>query len=75
MQVGRRPEECREVVALVPLVVLMLVMGFFPAPFLAKQEKAVERLLEVIETKAQATTASAAEAAPAVRVPVATVAR
>ena len=54
----------REVVALTPLVVLMLVLGVYPAPFLAKQEPAVERLLEVIESKANAATAEATAARP-----------
>ena len=41
----------REVMALVPLAVLMLVMGFAPAPFLAKSERAVQQLIEIVETK------------------------
>lgn len=41
----------REIALLVPLVVLMLVLGFAPNPFLEKSEPAVRHLLETIETK------------------------
>ena len=41
----------REVAALVPLVVLMLVLGFAPAPFLKIQEPAVASLLETVARK------------------------
>lgn len=41
----------RELGTILPLAVLMLVLGFFPAPFLAKSEPAVQQLLETIETK------------------------
>ncbi|MFQ5569585.1 MAG: NuoM family protein [Rhodothermales bacterium] len=41
----------REVALLVPLVVLMVVMGFFPQPFLKQSEAATAFLLDTIEQK------------------------
>jgi NADH-quinone oxidoreductase subunit M len=41
----------RELGLLIPLAALMIILGFFPAPFLAKSEPAVEHLLETIESK------------------------
>lgn len=41
----------REVGLLMPLVVLMLVLGFFPNPFLEKSEPAAQFLLDTIEAK------------------------
>jgi NADH-quinone oxidoreductase subunit M len=63
----------REIGLLVPLAVLMFVLGFAPAPFLAKSEPAVQALLEVIETKRIVTQemADAAEASGETMQPVA----
>jgi NADH-quinone oxidoreductase subunit M len=41
----------REFALLVPLVVLMIVLGFAPNPFLQKSEAAVEFILETVEQK------------------------
>ena len=41
----------REIGLLVPLVLLMIVLGVAPNPFLAKSEPAVRDLLEMVETK------------------------
>ncbi len=41
----------REIGLLVPLVILMLVLGFYPQPFLEKSEPATRHLLEMIESK------------------------
>ena len=41
----------REIGLLVPLVLLMVILGFAPNPFLEKSEPAVRDLLEMIETK------------------------
>ncbi|GMQ81344.1 MAG: NADH-quinone oxidoreductase subunit M [Rhodothermia bacterium] len=41
----------REIGLLVPLVLLMVILGFAPNPFLKKSEPAVRDLLEMIETK------------------------
>jgi NADH-quinone oxidoreductase subunit M len=41
----------REIGLLLPLAVLMLVLGFYPTPFLAKSEPAVVALLETIQEK------------------------
>ncbi|MDA1333793.1 MAG: proton-conducting transporter membrane subunit, partial [Bacteroidetes bacterium] len=51
----------RELVLLLPLAALMVIMGFFPAPFLAKSEPAVQDLLQKIETKRVAAALEAAE--------------
>ncbi len=48
---GMRDLNGRELAALVPLAVLMIVLGFAPAPFLAKSEPAVRQLLEQVEAK------------------------
>lgn len=49
----------RELGLLIPLAALMIILGFAPAPFLAKSEPAVQNLLEVIETKRLAAEAAA----------------
>jgi NADH-quinone oxidoreductase subunit M len=41
----------REFLLMAPLVILMLVMGFFPAPFLKQTEPATTFLLDTIEEK------------------------
>ncbi len=41
----------RELILLAPLLVLMVVLGFFPNTFLEKSEPAVEHLLEVVQQK------------------------
>jgi NADH-quinone oxidoreductase subunit M len=41
----------REIGLLLPLAALMIILGFFPAPFLAKSEPAVVSLLETVEQK------------------------
>ncbi len=50
----------REVLLLLPLVILMIWMGFAPAPFLARSEPAVQDLLRKIDAK-RAQSAPAAE--------------
>ncbi|PAP77641.1 complex I subunit 4 family protein [Rubrivirga marina] len=50
----------REIGLLVPLAALMLILGFWPSPFLAQSERAVRSLLETSELKA----AAVADAAP-----------
>ena len=45
----------RETLAILPLAVLMVVMGFFPQPFLHKSELAAQQLLETVEAKRLAT--------------------
>ncbi len=52
----------RELATVVPLVVLMILMGVVPQPFLARSEPATARLLELIDEKQAA--------APAVPTPV-----
>jgi NADH-quinone oxidoreductase subunit M len=41
----------RELAAIVPLAAFMLILGFFPAPFLKQSEAAVVQLLDVVEAK------------------------
>jgi NADH-quinone oxidoreductase subunit M len=41
----------REVGLLMPLAALMFILGFYPAPFLARSEPAVQSLLETVEQK------------------------
>lgn len=41
----------RELAAIVPLAIVMVVLGFAPAPFLAKSERAVQQLIETVEAK------------------------
>jgi NADH-quinone oxidoreductase subunit M len=41
----------REIGLLMPMAALMLILGFFPAPFLAKSEPAVVSLLQTVEDK------------------------
>jgi NADH-quinone oxidoreductase subunit M len=41
----------REIGLLLPMAVLMIVLGFYPAPFLAKSEPAVQSLLQTVEAK------------------------
>ena len=54
----------REVAALVPLVVLMVVLGFAPAPFLRLQEPAVAELLQTVQRKQAVALGTAAPPAP-----------
>jgi len=51
----------REVGLLVPLAALMLLLGFWPSPFLAQSERAVRSLLETSELKAAAVESAAAD--------------
>jgi len=48
----------REVGLLLPLAVLMLVLGFWPSPFLAQSEQAVRSLLDTSIAKAEAVEAA-----------------
>ncbi len=50
----------REMAALVPLVILMIVLGFLPAPFLAKQERSVAQYIEMVTAKRNASLGAAA---------------
>ena len=59
----------REIGLLLPLVVLMIVLGFWPAPFLHQSERAVRSVIETATLKAAAV--EAAEPGVAVVVPVA----
>ena len=52
----------REFVLMAPLVVLMLVMGFMPTPFLKQTEPTTDFLLETIEEKRMAALDRASEA-------------
>ena len=49
----------REVGLLLPLVALMLLMGFWPTPFLQRSERAVRSLIETSELKAAAVRSAA----------------
>ena len=51
----------REIGLLVPLAALMLLLGFWPAPFLNQSERAVRSLLETSAAKAQAIEAADGE--------------
>ncbi|WP_412068047.1 complex I subunit 4 family protein [Rubrivirga sp. IMCC43871] len=51
----------REIGLLVPLLGLMLLLGFWPAPFLEKSERAVQSLLDTSIAKAQAVEAADGE--------------
>ncbi len=51
----------REIGLLMPLVALMLLMGFWPAPFLERSERAVRSLLETSIAKADAVEAAGGE--------------
>lgn len=51
----------REIGLLVPLAALMLLLGFWPSPFLAQSERAVRSLLETSELKAAAVESAAAD--------------
>jgi NADH-quinone oxidoreductase subunit M len=46
-----RDMNVREVALMLPLVVLMLVLGFFPQPFLERTQPATDFLLQTIEEK------------------------
>jgi NADH-quinone oxidoreductase subunit M len=59
----------REVALLLPLAVLMVWIGFAPAPFLEKSERTALQLLEVIEQKRVAALEAAEKAAPVAEVP------
>ncbi len=48
----------REIALILPLAVLMIGMGFVPAPFLAKSELAVRSILETVEAKRVAVAAA-----------------
>jgi NADH-quinone oxidoreductase subunit M len=43
----------REVVIMVPLVVLIFVMGVYPTPFIAKMEPAIDRMISLSKAKKQ----------------------
>ena len=49
----------REIGLLLPLVALMVLMGFWPTPFLQRSERAVRSLIETSELKAAATASAA----------------
>ena len=51
----------REIGLLVPLAALMLLLGFWPSPFLAQSERAVRSLLETSELKASAVESAGAD--------------
>ena len=51
----------REIGILVPLAALMLLLGFWPAPFLEQSERTVRSLLETSITKAEAVKAAGLE--------------
>ncbi len=48
---GMKDLSGRELAAVVPLAAFMLILGFFPAPFLAQSEAAVVQLLDVVHEK------------------------
>ena len=48
---GMKDLSGRELAAVVPLAAFMLILGFFPAPFLAQSEAAVAQLLDVVHEK------------------------
>jgi NADH-quinone oxidoreductase subunit M len=50
-----RDMNVREVALMLPLVVLMLVLGFFPQPFLERTQPATDFLLQTIEEKRAST--------------------
>ena len=58
----------REILLLMPLVVLMVWLGFGPAPFLATSERAVQSVLMTAEAKAVATRQAAPDVAVVVPV-------
>ena len=59
----------REFGLLLPLAVLMVVMGFFPAPFLERSERGVQSILDTVEAKRLAVEAAApGEAVPATEI-------
>lgn len=49
----------RELVALIPLVALVVILGVYPKPILAPIDKSVGQLVEVMQLKAQTPTAKA----------------
>jgi len=61
----------RELLLMAPLVVLMLVLGFFPNPFLRQTEPTTEFLLETIEEKRAAVQEQAEPIDRTAKVPVA----
>ena len=61
----------RELLLMAPLVVLMLVLGFFPNPFLRQTEPTTEFLLETIEEKRAAVREQAEPTDRTAKVPVA----
>ncbi|OZC02892.1 complex I subunit 4 family protein [Rubricoccus marinus] len=58
----------REIALIVPLAVLMIGMGFVPAPFLAKSELAVRSILETVEAKRVAVAGAAPNETVAVEI-------
>ncbi len=54
----------REILLMVPLVILMFVLGFYPHPFLRQTEPTTEFLLETVEEKRAAVQAQAERSAP-----------
>jgi NADH-quinone oxidoreductase subunit M len=50
----------REAIMLIPLCGLIIVMGIFPAPFLRRMEPTLSRLVEHVQSRAQATPVTAA---------------
>ena len=58
----------REIALILPLAALMIGLGFFPAPFLAKSELAVRSVLETVEVKREAVDAAGAEEIVAVEI-------
>ena len=59
-----RDMNAREVLLMVPLAVLMLVLGFYPTPFLKISEPSMDYLLEIIEAKRLASEQEAAGGVP-----------
>lgn len=49
----------RELVALIPLVALVVILGVYPKPILAPVDKSVSQLVQVMQLKAQTPTAKA----------------
>ena len=49
----------REIALILPLAVLMVVLGFFPAPFLEVSERGVQSVLQTVEVKRAAVEAAA----------------
>ena len=54
----------REIVIMVPLVVLIFVMGVYPTPFIAKMEPAIDRMISLSKVKKQVAGTQALPAMP-----------